>query len=170
MALTGKNFLKSSRDTFYLIKRSDKKYSMVEGLGYFRNLIKKNKKFYIFFFNCNKFLNKSHLVFWLGKLYICLLTSFLSFIASLEIEYFSQNVTDPLIPLLVVMVLSFLLGNVIMNLLSTITETLILIYLVDEEIEIIHYNEKRPHSAPEELHEFMRETLKELNKDEDGKY
>lgn len=33
MALTGKSFLKSAQEAFYLIKRNSEKYEMVEGLG-----------------------------------------------------------------------------------------------------------------------------------------
>lgn len=105
---------------------------------------------------------KSHLVFWLGKLFICLVTSVVALIFCLFCEYFSQKIDNPLIPLLVIMILSFLLGNVIMNLLATITDTLIFIYLVDEEIERVHYDALEPHSAPEQLREFMRETVKEI--------
>ena len=50
-----------------------------------------------------------------------------------------------------------------MNLVATITDTLIFIYLLDEEIERVHYNELNPRSAPEELREFMRETVMEIN-------
>lgn len=102
------------------------------------------------------------MVFWLGKLFICLITSLFGFYACLEIEYFSSVVSDPLVPLLVIMALSFLLGNVIMTLVGTISDTLIFIYLLDEEIENIHYNEKNPRNAPIELTEFMQETLQEI--------
>lgn len=50
-----------------------------------------------------------------------------------------------------------------MNLVSTITDTLIFLYLVDEEIENIHYNEAKPRNAPVELIEFMEETIEEIN-------
>jgi len=49
-----------------------------------------------------------------------------------------------------------------MNLLATITDSLIYLYLIDEEIENVHYNEKKTHSAPELLREFMKETLKDI--------
>ena len=100
---------------------------------------------------------------WLGKLFICLLTTLLAFIASTQISYFSSNISDPMIPLGIILIISFLLGNIIMNLVATITDTLIFIYLLDEEIERVHYNELNPRSAPEELREFMRETVMEIN-------
>ena len=49
-----------------------------------------------------------------------------------------------------------------MNLLATITDSLIYLYLIDEEIEKVHYNEKKAHSAPEVLREFMKETLRDI--------
>ena len=49
-----------------------------------------------------------------------------------------------------------------MNLLATITDSLIYLYLIDEEIEKVHYNEKNAHSAPEVLREFMKETLRDI--------
>lgn len=33
MTLTGKNFLNSAKEAFYLVKRNKEKYEMVEGLG-----------------------------------------------------------------------------------------------------------------------------------------
>jgi len=78
------------------------------------------------------------------------------------VPYFAFYVYDPLIPLIFVFLISLLLGNVVMNLLATITDSLIYLYLIDEEIENVHYNEKKTHSAPELLREFMKETLKDI--------
>lgn len=39
MTLTGKNFIKSARDAFFLVKRNSEKYQMVEGLGYVTSFI-----------------------------------------------------------------------------------------------------------------------------------
>ena len=39
MTMSGKNFLNSARDSFYLIKRNEQKYEMIEGLGYLFFLI-----------------------------------------------------------------------------------------------------------------------------------
>ena len=100
--------------------------------------------------------------FWLGTFFIGLCTSFLTFFLSLYVPYFAFYVYDPLIPLIFVFLISLLLGNVVMNLLATITDSLIYLYLIDEEIENVHYNEKKTHSAPELLREFMKETLKDI--------
>ena len=99
---------------------------------------------------------------WLGKFFICLIASLVTFFLSLYIPAFSAKVYDPLIPVIVVFCVSFLLGNIVMNLLATITDSLIYLYLIDEEIEKVHYNEKKAHSAPEVLREFMKETLRDI--------
>jgi len=127
IALTGKNFCFAAKDGFLLALGNPLRYSVLYGI---------TGVFVLF-----------------GKVFISALTALAAYLAITKWSKFSENISSPLIPTLVVLVFAYGIGNVFMTVYGMAAETILACFVLDEEL-----NKKKnapPRHCPESLRNFL---------------
>lgn len=87
----------------------------------------------------------------LGCAAICGTITLSSYFAITKTEYYTERVENPLVPCLVIAVTSYYVGSFVMSLFGTVSEALICIFLIEENMDQPNSQRK----CPPELQEFM---------------
>ena len=114
--MCGDSFYEACKESYYLIKRNAKRFRLISSLGSQFNT--------------------------LGKLFLCLTTSFICYVLMIKMQRLSLEVTETLVPVGVIFLLflikkklfllvSYTTGSFFMNLYGQSADTLLLISFMD---------------------------------------
>jgi len=135
IALTGKNFCFAAKDGFMLALGNPLRYSVLYGIA----------GIFVLF----------------GKVCIAALTGLAAFLVITRWEKFSAQLYSPIIPILIVLVFAYAVGNVFLTVYGMAAETILACFVLDEEI-----NKKKnapPRHCPESLKSFLDMHAKKNN-------
>jgi hypothetical protein len=79
MAISGDGFCSAAHEAFYLVLRTSQVYVVSHGIGY--------------------------LIMFFGKLLVCALCTFIGYLMVTQIEYFSEEVFNPVMPTIVLILI-----------------------------------------------------------------
>lgn len=107
--MTGKNFCSAAWDSFTLILRNALRFSIVSGLG--------------------------SIVLAFGQVFIFGLTTFSGYYIIENYEPWKSNVTNPMFPTIMFGLVGFLIGYIFMSVYGVVSDAILMIFTMDEEIE-----------------------------------
>jgi len=132
VAMSGENFCTAAENAFTLMLENAARYTVLGGVGTILNF--------------------------LGKVLITLLTAWLGYVIITNTDYYSENISSPIPPTVVFIIVCYLVASLFMSVYSMACETIIQAFLIDEK------SNGTSVYAPEPLVEFMKENREEKSR------
>mmetsp|Transcript_10884 Transcript_10884/g.977 ORF Transcript_10884/g.977 Transcript_10884/m.977 type:complete len:153 (+) Transcript_10884:153-611(+) len=129
MAMTGEGYLKSAYESYYLTKRNHHRLEEGENV---------NKIFRV-----------------LGKLFLCLTSTFLSVYLMYKIPSYNSKITDFMLPFVLMVVLSYTTGHFFIDIYAGSSDALLLASFIDEEVELEHYGKEFVYNCPSSIRPYI---------------
>ncbi|EAR92862.2 plasma-membrane choline transporter (macronuclear) [Tetrahymena thermophila SB210] len=126
-ALTGRDFKKACHESFYLMKRNEKYFKSLQGLG--------------------------SLMLLLGKCFICCSSTFLCYLILSDSETYKKELYSPVLPTVLITYITFTIGNIFVTVYSSSSDSILQSFCVDEEL----HNEMKESTGntPQKLLQFL---------------
>lgn len=92
----------------------------------------------------------------LGSAAVCAITTLFAYFIITHTAYYKSVVDSPIVPVIVIAILSYYAGSFVMSLFGTVSEAMMAIFLIEENMDLPANQTK----CPEELKDFLREQEK----------
>ncbi|KAL4482842.1 hypothetical protein ABPG74_018868 [Tetrahymena malaccensis] len=129
ISLAGDSYYDSSKQSYYLLKRHNRRFKLVRNLG--------------------------GTFFTISKLFLALLSSLICYFVVISLPQYYQKVSDLLSPTLAFFILSYTTASFFIDVYSETSTSLILISYIDEEVEKYHYGKEDVYNCPHIIRGYL---------------
>lgn len=126
--MTSKGFWSSSQDAFFLMLRNAARFTIAGGIG--------------------------DIFVVLGKIFITGITALIGYSIITQYPVYSQNLTSPVVPTVLMAIIGFIIGSIFMSVYGTVSDAILIVFTMDEEIEKSS-GKGGATNCPEPLKEFI---------------